>query len=103
MSDAKQCNRCGKYYELIPKNLPGTKTGPKYSVNYFKQLGNLASEIKSFDLCPECAQQFAEWVENPDSIILDPNKFDKVTVISPEETEKMLKQAKLNGGREEEK
>jgi hypothetical protein len=70
MSNAKRCNRCGEYYDLIPENLPGTKTGPKYSVNYYKQLGTMGAEVKSFDLCPECAQQFADWAENPDSIFL---------------------------------
>lgn len=74
MSDAKRCNRCGGYYDLIPENLPGTKTGPKYSVNYYKKLGNLATEVKSFDLCPECAQQLTNWAENPGSVILKPSK-----------------------------
>lgn len=69
MSKALKCNRCGKYYDLIPKNLPGTKTGPKYSVNYYKQLGNMGAEVKSFDLCPECAEQLTYWAENPDSVL----------------------------------
>lgn len=94
MSKAIRCDRCGKYYDLVPENLPGTKTGPKYSVNYYKKLGNLATEVKSFDLCPECAQQLTDWAENPDSMIQDSNKFDKVTAVSPEKYEKMLKQAR---------
>lgn len=94
MSNAKQCDRCGKYYELNPKNLPGTKTGPKYSVNYYKQLGILGAEVESFDLCPECAQQFTEWAENPGGVFLCANKFDRINVISPEETEKALKIAR---------
>lgn len=98
MSKALKCNRCGKYYDLNPKNLPGTKTGPKYSVNYYKKLLNLDVEIKSFDLCPECTRQFTEWAENPGSVFLCANKFDRINVISPEETEKALKIA-----REEEK
>lgn len=72
MSNAKQCDRCGKYYELNPKNLPGTKTGPKYSVTYYKQLNALGSsvvDVKPFDLCPECAEQLAYWAENPESVL----------------------------------
>lgn len=119
MSNAKRCNRCGKYYDLIPKNLPGTKTGPKYSINYYKPLGKMGAEVNSFDLCPECAQQLTDWAENPGSVVLHPNKFDGVTDVTPEETEKMLKDARcfsidlcsdcqremdnwLNGDREEE-
>ena len=94
MSNAKQCNRCGKYYDLVPENLPGTKTGPKYSVNYYKQLGNMGAEVKSFDLCPECAEQLAYWAENPGGVFLCANKFDRMNVISPEETEKALKIAR---------
>ena len=94
MSDAKRCNRCGEYYDLNPKNLPGTKTGPKYSINYYKQLGYMGAEVKSFDLCPECARQFTEWAENPGSVVLDVNKFDRINAKSPEETEKILKIAK---------
>ena len=69
MSDTKKCDRCGKYYDLIPKNIPGTKTGPKYSVNYFKPMGVSGAEVKSFDLCPECAEQLAYWAENPGSVL----------------------------------
>lgn len=69
MSNAKRCDRCGKYYELNPKNLPGTKTGPKYSVTYYKQLNTLGVEVESFDLCPDCAEQLVYWAENPDSVI----------------------------------
>ena len=97
MSNAKQCNRCGKYYEHIPKNLPGTKTGPKYSITYYKQLnalGGSVASVKSFDLCPECAQQLTYWAENPDSFVLRADKFDRVNAISPEETKKILKIAR---------
>ena len=71
MSKAKRCDRCGKYYDLIPENLPGTKTGPKYYMQYFEKLGNLGASVESFDLCPECAQQLTDRAENPDSIFLD--------------------------------
>ena len=94
MSKALKCNRCGKYYELIPENLPGTKTGPKYSVNYYKQLGNMGAEVNSFDLCPECAEQLTYWAEDTSSIFLCANKFDRTNVISPEETKKALKIAR---------
>lgn len=94
MSNAKQCNRCGKYYELIPKNLPGTKTGPKYSVTYYEQPGDLGAKVNSFDLCPDCAEQLTEWSENPDSFVLRANSFDRTNVISPEETKKALKIAR---------
>jgi hypothetical protein len=70
MSDAKRCNRWGEYYDLNPKNLPGTKTGPKYSIKYYKQLECMGSEVKSFDLCPECVRQFTEWAENPNDVFL---------------------------------
>ena len=69
MSDAKRCNRCGGYYDLIPENLPGTKTGPKYSINYYKPMGAFGASVEQFDLCPECARQLTDWAENPDSII----------------------------------
>jgi hypothetical protein len=98
MSNAKQCNRCGKYYELIPENLPGTKIGPKYSVTYYKQLNALGggvTSVKSFDLCPECARQLTEWAENPGSVALSANKFDGVTNVTPEETEEMLEGAEI--------
>lgn len=91
MSKAKCCDRCGKYYDLIPENLPGTKTGPKYSVNYYQQLDTMGAEVQSFDLCPECAQQLTNWAENPNIVILDTNEFDRVNVISPKELEKVLK------------
>lgn len=97
MSNAKQCNRCGKYYDLIPANLPGTKTGPKYSVTYYKQLnalGGNGTEVKNFDLCPECAQQLTEWAEDASSVFLCANKFDRINAISPEETKKTLKIAR---------
>ena len=71
MSKAKRCDRCGKYYDLIPENLPGTKTGPKYSITYYKSLGSMGAEVQAFDLCPECARQLTEWAENPDIIVLD--------------------------------
>ena len=70
MSKAKRCDRCGKYYDLIPENLPGTKTGPQYSINYYKQLDSMGAEVEVFDLCPECARQFTEWAENPNDVFL---------------------------------
>jgi hypothetical protein len=70
MSKAKRCDRCGKYYDLIPENLPGTKTGPKYSIQYFNPLGNMGAAVEAFDLCPECARQLTEWAENPDDVFL---------------------------------
>lgn len=91
MSKAIRCDRCGKYYDQIPENLPGTKTGPKYSMTYYKPMGSTGASVETFDLCPECARQLTEWAENPDSILLDPNKFDRVNVISPKEPEKVLK------------
>lgn len=78
MSNAMQCDRCGKYYDLNPKNLPGTKTGPKYSINYYKQLENYSTKVESFDLCPDCARQVTEWADNPDSVVLNPNKTEKI-------------------------
>ena len=84
MSKAKRCDRCGKYYDLIPENLPGTKTGPKYSITYYKSLGSMGAEVQAFDLCPECARQLTDWAENPDRIILDTKDFVGVATISPE-------------------
>lgn len=91
MSKAIRCDRCGKYYDQIPENLPGTKTGPKYSINYYKPMGSMGASVEVFDLCPECVRQFTEWAENLDIVILDPNKFDRVNDIWPKELEKVLK------------
>lgn len=66
MSEAKQCDRCGEYYDLDPKNLPGTKTGPKYSINCYRPfIGTNGAAVEVFDLCPDCAKQFTEWAEKP--------------------------------------
>ena len=90
MSNAKRCDRCGKYYE------PKITTGPGYSIYHYSiPLNTFGADVESFDLCPECAHQFTDWAENPDSVILDANKFDRINAISPEETEKALKQAKI--------
>lgn len=60
MALAKKCDRCGKLYEYYP-------TGNKTQYNAVKRCmilrdGNLYTDEKSIDLCPECMKAFDEFI-----------------------------------------
>lgn len=64
MSEARQCDRCGKFFPFSrPKDVPGTKTGPKYSINKACNTSNLLGpKFVQIDLCPTCREFFERWM-----------------------------------------
>ena len=70
MSDAKKCDRCGKFYETVPDEFsqrPQVQTSTiKRKVIRIAVCDSswLESECHSFgDLCSDCAKSFADWWE----------------------------------------
>ena len=59
MSDAKQCDRCGKLYVRY-SGLQFTETGSRY--NNITLYGTGFS--KDYDLCIDCMRQLIRWLKN---------------------------------------
>lgn len=59
MSDAKKCDRCGKFYIEIDD------PGLTYSVtrSYYNLDSNVRHDRR--DLCPTCGEEFYNWLRNP--------------------------------------
>lgn len=59
MADAKQCDRCGKYY-------PGVVAYPivKLTDGRTKQISTIGNSVRDCDLCDDCWNKFSEWWEN---------------------------------------
>lgn len=67
MSDAKRCDRCGKFY--VKSSIPFAKYGTsiingEYTVIVGAALFTQIPGVdKSFDLCDECLEQLINWLE----------------------------------------
>ena len=57
MANAKECDRCGKFYR--------DNTKPSYGVSYWN--GVAWNNMK--DLCPECEASLEMWYKHPDGLL----------------------------------
>lgn len=67
MSDAKKCDRCGKFYEqnLIPFDKYGDTSiisGEKVITTGITLCSTHMGQCKYFDLCDECIESFDRWM-----------------------------------------
>ena len=58
MADAKQCDRCGKYYSEVT-SYPVVKLADGHT----KQITCVGNNIRDCDLCTDCWNRFGEWWE----------------------------------------
>lgn len=64
MSDAKKCDRCGKFYDIYE---PVDNAAGFYFAN------NVGSSLQPlYDLCPDCMEELINWLTNPVVKILYP-------------------------------
>lgn len=59
MADAKQCDRCGKYYSNVI-GYPVVKLIDERT----KQITGIGNSVWDCDLCTDCWNKFSEWWEN---------------------------------------
>ena len=61
MMDAKKCDRCGIYFDF-----PRGSEEVCLKISVFEQYARgTCGEKKTFDLCPECAEQIRTWMAMP--------------------------------------
>lgn len=64
--DAKKCDRCGNFYDIVKKEKCRKKIEScdsevfRIVTKYFE---NRKSSMKFFDLCPKCQNEFDEFVK----------------------------------------
>ena len=64
MARAYKCDRCGILFESYDHNLNPTKDHREDYILEIKRKGRYSNaHDKSFDLCPECYEKFANFIE----------------------------------------
>lgn len=61
MSDAKKCDRCGKFYEPYPDGQRVMNT-------------DLLPHVAYYDLCPDCNDDLIDWVNRYREIVKPSDK-----------------------------
>lgn len=65
MSNAKKCDRCGKFYENHKRNFRINSTDFKNAIPAWVKLVDIKdSYITSFDLCEQCMKDLWHWLCN---------------------------------------
>lgn len=63
MSDAKKCDRCGKFYDIY-KPVDGVADTPcGFGFRFLDKWGSLLPT--RYDLCPNCMCELTKWLTNP--------------------------------------
>lgn len=57
MSDAKKCDRCGKFYDAYE---------PINDASGFRFINSWNGALQGiYDLCPDCMEELTKWLTNP--------------------------------------
>lgn len=63
MSDAKKCNRCGKFYDIY---------GQANNAVGFRFVNRCDAPLQPiYDLCPDCMEELKNWLANSSDGTLD--------------------------------
>lgn len=63
MANAKKCDRCGKFFEYGVDNCPGVNGRNVRIIRLLDE--GLKFNLKTLDICPECALGLCEWFHIP--------------------------------------
>lgn len=61
MANAKQCERCGRFYKLTDTPLDPTQLNTLKTA--YTDRHGLVVDLKLIDLCPTCVKAFKEFME----------------------------------------
>lgn len=64
MSDARKCDRCGRFYDIYGQ------ANNAVGFRFVNKWGGRLQEI--YDLCPDCMEELKDWLTNPVVKILYP-------------------------------
>lgn len=63
MADAKRCDRCGGYYNLYERKIPGKDFDCLGKASGFRLIDQRNRQSQGKDICPSCMEEFIKWWE----------------------------------------